>query len=249
MSGHSKWATIKHKKGAADAKRGRLFTKLIREITVAARMGGGDINANPRLRKAVSDAKAQQMPADTIQRAIKRGTGELDGASYEEVLYEGTGPGGILLLIEVVTDNRNRTVAELRKIFEKHNGSLGSSGTAAWAFDRKGVFQVDGATDEGKLMDVAVGAGADDYENTGEVWQVVTPVELFDTVAKALEADGITVLESGLEFLPKTKKPLVGRDAEVALNLTDALDDHDDVQNVFADLDVSDEEMARISGE
>ncbi|HQK20626.1 MAG TPA: YebC/PmpR family DNA-binding transcriptional regulator, partial [Polyangiaceae bacterium] len=156
MSGHSKWATIKHKKGAADAKRGRLFTKLIREITVAARMGGGDINANPRLRKAVSDAKAQQMPADTIQRAIKRGTGELDGASYEEVLYEGTGPGGILLLIEVVTDNRNRTVAELRKIFEKHNGSLGSSGTAAWAFDRKGVFQVDGATDEGKLMDVAV---------------------------------------------------------------------------------------------
>ncbi len=249
MSGHSKWATIKHKKGAADAKRGRIFTKLIREITVAARMGGGDVNSNPRLRKAVSDAKAQQMPADTIQRATKRGTGELEGASYEEVLYEGTGPGGTLFLVEGVTDNRNRTVAELRKIFEKHNGSLGSSGTAAWAFDRKGVFQIDGSIEEDKLMDIVVGAGADDYENTGEGWQVLTPVELFDAVTKALEAAGIAVQESGIEHLPKSKKALSGRDAEVALNLSDALDEHDDVQNVFADFDISDEEMARISAE
>jgi YebC/PmpR family DNA-binding regulatory protein len=249
MSGHSKWATIKHKKGAADAKRGRLFTKLIREITVAARMGGGDVNSNPRLRKAVSDAKAQQMPADTIQRATKRGTGELEGANYEEVLYEGTGPGGTLFLVEGVTDNRNRTVAELRKIFEKHNGTLGSSGTAAWAFDRKGVFQLDGSTEEDKLMDIVVGAGADDYENTGEGWQVLTPVELFDAVSKALEAAGIAVQESGIEHLPKAKKTIAGRDAEVALNLTDALDEHDDVQNVFADFDISDEEMARISSE
>jgi YebC/PmpR family DNA-binding regulatory protein len=249
MSGHSKWATIKHKKGAADAKRGRLFTKLIREITVAARMGGGDIANSPRLRKAVADAKGQQMPADTIQRAIKRGTGELEGANYEEVLYEGTGPGGTLVLIEGVTDNRNRTVAELRKILEKHNGALGSAGTATWAFDRKGVFQIDGAIEEDKLMDVAVGAGADDYERTSDGWQVLTPVELFDTVTKAFEAAGITVQESGLEYLPKVKKTIAGRDAEVVLNLTDALDDHDDVQNVFADFDISDEELARITGE
>ena len=249
MSGHSKWATIKHKKGAADAKRGRLFTKLIREITVAARMSGGDVNNNPRLRKAVSDAKGQQMPQDTIQRAIKRGTGELDGATYEEVLYEGTGPGGTLLLIEGVTDNRNRTVAELRKIFEKHNGSLGASGTAAWAFDRKGVFQVPGSVEEDQLMDVAIEAGADDYENMGDTWQVTSPVEAFDTVTKALEGASIEIQDSGLEYLPKAKKPIAGRDAEVVLNLTDALDDHDDVQNVFADFDISDEEMARISGE
>ena len=248
MSGHSKWATIKHKKGAADAKRGRVFTKLIREITVAARMGGGDANSNPRLRKAIGDAKAQQMPADTITRAVKRGTGELEGASYEEVLYEGTGPGGTLVLVEGVTDNRNRTVAELRKIFEKHNGALGSSGTAAWAFDRKGVFRFDGNVGEDVLMDVAVGAGADDYENTGEGWQVVVPVEAFDVVGKALEAASIAVVQSGIEYLPKNKKSIVGRDAEVVLNLTDALDDHDDVQNVFADFDISDDEMARISG-
>ncbi|MFW5741186.1 MAG: YebC/PmpR family DNA-binding transcriptional regulator [Myxococcota bacterium] len=249
MSGHSKWATIKHKKGAADAKRGRLFTKLIREITVSARMGGGDASNNPRLRKAVADAKGQQMPQDTIQRAIKRGTGELEGANYEEVLYEGTGPGGTLLLIEGVTDNRNRTVAELRKIFEKHNGSLGSSGTAAWAFDRKGVFQIPSSVGEDQLMDVAIEAGADDYENTGDAWQVTAPVEAFDAVTKAFESADIEIQQSGLEYLPKAKKPLAGRDAEVVLNLTDALDDHDDVQNVFADFDISDEEMARISGE
>ena len=249
MSGHSKWATIKHKKGAADAKRGRLFTKLIREITVASRMGGGDMDNNPRLRKAVSDAKGQQMPQDTIQRAVKRGTGELDGANYEEVLYEGTGPGGTLVLVEGVTDNRNRTVAELRKIFEKHNGSLGSSGTASWAFDRKGVFQIPSSVAEDQLMDVAIEAGADDYENNGENWQVTAPVEIFDALGKALEAASIEVEESGLEYLPKARKPIVGRDAEVLLNLVDALDDHDDVQNVFADFDISDEEMARISGE
>ena len=248
MSGHSKWATIKHKKGAADAKRGRVFTKLIREITVAARMGGGDGNANPRLRKAVADAKAQQMPADTITRAIKRGTGELEGASYEEVLYEGIGPGGTLLLVEAVTDNRNRTVAELRKIFEKHNGSLGSSGSAAWAFERKGVFRIDAATDESALMDIAIETGADDYELAGDSWQVLSPVEAFDAVTKALESAKVAIVESGLEYIPKNKKFVVGRDAEVVINMTDALDEHDDVQNVFADFDISDTEMARISG-
>jgi YebC/PmpR family DNA-binding regulatory protein len=250
MSGHSKWATIKHKKGALDAKRGKLFTKLIREITVAARMGGGDINGNPRLRKAVADAKGQQMPADTIQRAIKRGTGEIEGVSYEEVLYEGKGPGGTLFLVETMTDNRNRTVAELRKIFEKHNGSLGASGTAAWAFDRKGVIVLDkSASNEDQLMDVAVGAGAEDYTDAGDEWQITTPVEAFDATLKALEAAKVPTKEAKIEFVPKNRKQIAGRDAEVCLNLVDAIDEHDDVQNVFADFDISDEEMKRISGE
>ncbi len=182
MSGHSKWATIKHKKGALDAKRGKLFTKLIKEITVAARMGGGDPGGNPRLRKAVVDAKAQSMPNDTIHRAIKRGTGEIEGAAYEEITYEGTGPAGTLFLVEAMTDNRNRTVAEIRKIFEKHNGVLGSAGTAGWAFDRKGVISVGKETTEDQLMDVAVGAGAEDYQNAGEEWQLTTPPEALSTV-------------------------------------------------------------------
>ncbi len=250
MSGHSKWATIKHKKGALDAKRGKLFTKLIREITVAARMGGGDVNGNPRLRKAVADAKGQQMPADTIQRAIKRGTGEIEGVSYEEVLYEGKGPGGTLFLVETMTDNRNRTVAELRKLFEKHNGSLGASGTAAWAFDRKGVIVLDkSASNEDQLMDVAVGAGAEDYTDAGDEWQITTPVEAFDATLKALEAAKVPTKEAKIEFVPKNRKQIAGRDAEVCLNLVDAIDEHDDVQNVFADFDISDEEMKRISGE
>src|SRR4051812_32708175 len=171
MSGHSKWATIKHKKGALDAKRGKLFTKLIKELTVAARMGGGDLSGNPRLRKAVSDAKGQAMPNDTINRAVKRGTGELEGAAYEEVMYEGTGPGGTLFLAEGMTDNRNRTVAEIRKIFERHNGLLAGAGTAGWAFDRKGqISVVKTAADEDKIMEVAVGAGADDYADNGDDW-------------------------------------------------------------------------------
>lgn len=250
MSGHSKWATIKHKKGALDAKRGKLFTKLIREITVSSRMGGGDVTGNPRLRKAVADAKAQSMPGETITRAIKRGTGELEGINYEEVLYEGTGPGGTLFLVETMTDNRNRTVAELRKIFEKHNGSLGSSGTAAWAFDRKGTISLDRAkATEDQLMDVAVGAGADDYTDAGEEWVITTPVEVLDSTLKSLEAARIEVKESKIEFLPKNRKTVAGREAEVCLNLVDTVDEHDDVQNVFADFDISDDEMKRISGE
>lgn len=250
MSGHSKWATIKHKKGALDAKRGKLFTKLIKELTVAARMGGGDPNGNPRLRKAIADAKGQSMPNDTITRAVKRGTGEIEGAAYEEVLYEGTGPGGTLFLIEGMTDNRNRTVAEIRKIFEKHNGVLGGAGTAGWAFDRKGqITLAKAAANEEQLMDVAVGAGADDYTDLGEEWLVTTPPDALDAVQKALEATQIAVKESSLAYVPKTKKPISGREAEVCLNLVDAVDDHDDVQHVFADFDISDEEMARIAGE
>jgi YebC/PmpR family DNA-binding regulatory protein len=249
MSGHSKWATIKHKKGALDARRGKLFTKLIKELTVAARMGGGDVNGNARLRKAISDAKGQSMPGDTISRAVKRGTGEIEGASYEEVLYEGTGPGGTLFLVEGMTDNRNRTVAEIRKIFEKHNGVLGGASTAGWAFERKGLIQLPcSAATEDQLMEVAVGAGAEDYAAAGDEWQLTSPPDALNAVLEALEKAKITVAGSSIAYVPKTKKPLTGRDAEVALNLAETLDDHDDVQNVYADFDISDEEMAKHAG-
>jgi YebC/PmpR family DNA-binding regulatory protein len=250
MSGHSKWATIKRKKGAIDAARGRLFTKLIRELVTAARIGGSDIDANPRLRKAVNEAKGQAMPADTIKRAIQRGTGEIEGASYEEVLYEGTGPGGTLYMVEGMTDNRNRTVAELRKIFERNNGTLGSSGTAGWAFDHMGTITLDKSkVTEEKLMEAAVEAGADDYRDEGDIWTVYTPKEQLYEVVGSLEKAGLEIQESKIAFVPKTKKEVTGRDAEVCLNLADALDEHDDVQGVFADFDVSDEELARISGD
>src|SRR5580693_9905899 len=191
MSGHSKWATIKHKKGALDAKRGKLFTKLIKEITVAARMGGGDPGGNPRLRKAMADAKGQAMPNDTIKRAVQRGTGELEGANYEEIIYEGTGPGGTLFLVESLTDNRNRTVAEIRKIFEKHNGVLGAAGTAGWAFERKGLLTLGKEVTEDQLMEIAVAAGADDYADGGEEWQLTTPPDGLNIVLDALEKSGI----------------------------------------------------------
>jgi YebC/PmpR family DNA-binding regulatory protein len=248
MSGHSKWATIKHKKGALDAKRGKLFTKLIKEITVAARLGGGDAGGNARLRKALADAKAQSMPGDTIQRALKRGTGELEGVAYEEITYEGTGPSGTLFLVEAMTDNRNRTVAEIRKVFEKHNGVLGSAGAAGWAFDRKGLVTVGRNATEDQLMEVAVGAGAEDYQLAGDEWQLTTPPDALNIVVDALEKAGLKPKSSALAYLPKVKKPLAGRDAEVALNLAETLDDHDDVQNVYADFDVSEDELARIQG-
>lgn len=247
MSGHSKWATIKRKKGATDAKRGRIWTKIIREIQVAARMGGGDVNANPRLRKAVALAKSNAMNADNITKAIKRGTGELEGQSYEEALYEGTGSGGTLFIVETLSDNKNRTVAELRKIFEKAAGTLGTSGTAGWAFDKRGLITIARtAADEDKLMDLAVGAGADDYTDQGDTWLITTAPDQLDAVAKALEAASITPSEQKLGFVPKTKKEVVGRDAEMCVRLVDNLEDHDDVQNVYADFDISDEEAAKL---
>jgi YebC/PmpR family DNA-binding regulatory protein len=248
MSGHSKWATIKHKKGALDAKRGKLFTKLIKEITVAARMGGGDPGGNPRLRKAIADAKGQSMPNDTITRATKRGTGEIEGAAYEEILYEGTGPAGTLYLVEAMTDNRNRTVAEIRKIFEKHSGALGAAGTAGWAFDRKGVIALGNEVREDQLMEVAVGAGVEDYQAAGDEWQLTMPQEALSSVTEALEKASLKAKTSTMAFIPKIRKPLSGRDAQVALNLAEALDDHDDVQNVYADFDISDEELASLAG-
>lgn len=250
MSGHSKWATIKRKKGALDAARGKLFTKLIKEITVAARLGGGDVGGNPRLRKAVDEAKASHMTGDTITRAVKRGTGEIEGAAFEEVLYEGTGPSGTLFLVEGTTDNRNRSAAELRKIFEKHNGAMGGSGAAAWAFDRRGIVTVDRAkATEDQLMEVAVGSGADDYVDEGEVWTVYTPTDAVDRVSAALEQASVPVKSGKLGYVPKNRKEVKGRDAEVCLNLAEALDDHDDVATVYSDFDVSEEEFARISGE
>ncbi len=248
MSGHSKWATIKHKKGALDAKRGKLFTKLIKELNVAARMGGGDPGNNARLRKAISDAKGQSMPGDTIKNAIKRGTGEIEGQNIEEVLYEGTGPNGTLFLVEGATDNKNRTVAEIRKIFEKNNGNLGGAGVALWAFDKKGLITLDKpVATEDQLMEVAVAAGAEDYADDGEVWTLTTPPEALTIVLDSLEAAKIAVKASQLAFIPKNKKQVTGRDAEVLINLAEILDDHDDVQNVYADFDVSDEELAKIS--
>jgi YebC/PmpR family DNA-binding regulatory protein len=249
MSGHSKWATIKRKKGALDAKRGKLFTKLIKEVTVSARLGGGDPAGNPRLRKAIAEARGQAMPQDTIKRAIQRGTGEIEGAAYDEVLYEGTGPGGTLFLIEAMTDNKNRTVAEIRKVFEKNNGALGASGSAMWAFDRKGIILLakDAATED-QLMEIAVGAGADDYSDQGEEWQVLCGPSALEGVTKALEDAKIAVKSSSTSYVPKNKKVVTGRDAEVCLNLADSLDDHDDVQNVYSDFDVSEDDLARIAG-
>lgn len=247
MSGHSKWATIKRKKGATDAKRGRIWTKIIREIQVAARTGGGDPAGNPRLRKAVALAKANAMNADNITKAIKRGTGELEGQSYEEAVYEGTGAGGTLFIVETLSDNKNRTVAELRKIFEKAGATLGTSGTAGWAFDKKGLITIPrDSADEDKLMDLAVGAGADDYTDQGDSWLITTPADQLDVVGKALEAANIAPTESKLGFVPKNKKEVTGRDAELCVKLADTLDDHDDVQNVYADFDLSDEEAAKL---
>jgi len=249
MSGHSKWATIKRKKGATDAARGKVFTKLIREVVTAARIGGGDVDANPRLRKAVADCRAQQMPADNIKRAIQRGTGEIEGAQYDDVLYEGTGPGGTLFLVEGTTDNRNRSAAELRKIFEKGNGVMGGAGSAQWAFDRLGTITLEkSAVSEDQLMEAALSAGAEDYRDEGDVWVVYTPPNDVDTVAAALEAAKLPVASAKVSYVPKNKKQIAGRDAEVALGLVEALDDHDDVANVYSDFDISEEELAKLSG-
>jgi YebC/PmpR family DNA-binding regulatory protein len=238
MSGHSKWATIKRQKGANDAVRGKIFTKLAREITTSARMGGGDPDANARLRKAIADAKAQQMPGDNIKRAIQRGTGELEGVNLEEVIYEGTGAGGTLFIIEGMTDNRNRTAPELRRVFEKNGGQLGST----IVLDKEAVT-------EEKLMEVALEAGAEDYRDEGATWLVCMPVaDLFEVLA-VFEKAGVPIAESGLSYVPNNKKLVTGRDAELCLSLAEALDDHDDVQAVFFDFDVSEEELARMNAD
>jgi YebC/PmpR family DNA-binding regulatory protein len=245
MSGHSKWHTIKHKKGALDAKRGKIFTKLIKEITVAARTGGsGDIDSNARLRKAVNDAKAQNMPNDTIDRAIKRGTGELEGAQYDEVTYEGYGPGGVAVLVDAMTDNRNRTVAEVRHIFSKNGGNMGESGSVAWMFNKKGYIVVDkAAKSEDELFEIAIEAGADDMQDGGDVWEILTAPENFDAVQNAIKGAGVTPQASEISMIPQNYIRLEGTDAKQMLKLYDALDDNEDVQKVSANFDIDESEM------
>jgi YebC/PmpR family DNA-binding regulatory protein len=241
MSGHSKWASIKHKKGAADARRGKLFTKLIKEITTAAKLGGGDADGNPRLRKAIDDAKAANMPNDNIDRAIKKGTGELEGVTYEEVEYGGTGPAGVMVLIEAMTDNRNRTVSELRKIFSKHNGNLGETASVDWMFKQEGLIEVarDAATEDA-LMEAGMDAGIDDIRDTGEVWEVRTALASLYAVKEALEGAGIPIAKAELVRTPQSTVKLAGRDAEVFLRLCDAIEDHDDVQKLWDNSEIDD---------
>ncbi len=245
MSGHSKWHTIKHKKGALDAKRGKIFTKLIKEITVAARTGGtGDVDANARLRKAVTDAKAQNMPNDTIDRAIKRGTGELEGVNYEEITYEGYGIGGVAVLVETMTDNRNRTVAELRHLFSKNGGNLGEAGSVAWIFDKKGYIVVDkAAKPEEELFEIALEAGADDMQDEGDVYEIYASPENFEAVTDALKSAGIETQAAEVSMIPQNYIKLEGADAQKMLKLYEAIDDNDDVQKVYANFDIDESEM------
>jgi YebC/PmpR family DNA-binding regulatory protein len=248
MSGHSKWAGIKHKKAKVDAQRGRIFTKIIREITVAARVSGGDPGGNPRLRTAVQAAKAVNMPADNIERAIKKGTGELEGVTYEEITYEGYGPGGVAVLVEVLTDNKNRTVGEIRKIFSRHGGNLGESGCVAFLFEKKGYIQVDAAkVDEDKLMTIALDAGAEDLRGEESVFAVTAAPKDFEKVRDAIVKSGIQPISAEITKLPKSSVRLEGRPAEQMLRLMEELEEHDDVQHVYANFDIPEEIMAALT--
>ena len=248
MSGHSKWSSIKHKKAARDAKRGKVFTKLIKEITIAARLGGGDPGANPRLRTAIVTAKAQSMPNDNIDRAIKKGVGELGGGALEEISYEGYGPGGVAIIAEVFTDNRNRVVAELRHMLSRHGGNLGESGCVAWMFRKRGVITIEkGAAEEDKLIELALEAGADDVTSDADGYQVLTAPEHFSAVREALERAGIAIANAEIAKLPETTVKVSGHTAEQVLKLMEELEDHDDVQGVAANFEMDDEEMAQFS--
>jgi YebC/PmpR family DNA-binding regulatory protein len=248
MSGHSKWSTIKRKKGAVDAKRGRIFTKLIKEITIAAREGGGDPGGNPRLRTAILAGKAQNMPADNIDRAIKKGTGELEGVNYEELNYEGYGPGGVAILIETLTDNKNRTTSDVRHMLAKYGGNLGENGCVAWMFDKKGVLTYEpGTVDSDKLMEAALEAGAEDIKEYDESVEVITDPTEFHTVRDALIAAGLEPVESEISKIPQTMVPLEGKQAASMLKLMEGIEDLDDVQNVWANFDISQEEMERLA--
>jgi YebC/PmpR family DNA-binding regulatory protein len=244
MSGHSKWATIKHKKAATDARRGKVFTKLIREITIAARVGGSDPDSNPRLRTAVAAAKAENMPNENVTRAIQRGTGQLEGEQFEEVYFEGYGPGGVGMLVQVVTTNRNRVVSEIRHLLSKHGGNLAEAGSVGWMFHRKGQIVVPkGQTTEEKLMGIVLDAGAEDLRDDGSSWEVVTPPEAFETVRDALAAAGIKPATAELAMLPQNYVKLTGAAAQQMLKLVEALEDHDDVQHVYANFDIDEKEI------
>jgi YebC/PmpR family DNA-binding regulatory protein len=244
MSGHSKWHTIKHKKGAADAKRGKVFTRIIKELTVAARNGGGDPATNPRLRTIIAEAKSVNMPSDNIKKAIQRGTGELPGVSYEEITYEGYGPGGAAVIIETLTDNKNRTVGELRHLLEKYNGNLGSTNSVAWMFEKKGYIVVDKtAADEEKLLNSALEAGADDMRDDGESWEVLTDPSAFEAVRDAVKSLGIEPASAQVAMLPQNYIKLQGKVASQMIKLMDVLDEHDDVKQVWSNFDIEEKEI------
>jgi YebC/PmpR family DNA-binding regulatory protein len=250
MSGHSKWATIKHKKAATDARRGKIFTKLIRELTIAARAGGSDPDSNPRLRTAILTAKAENMPNDNIERAIQRGTGGLEGEQLEESIFEGYGPGGVGMLVQVVTSNRNRTVGEIRHAMSKHGGNLAESGAVGWMFHRKGdlVVPKEQANEE-KMMGIVLDAGAEDLRDDGSAWEVVTPPEAFDKVREALVAAGIKPASAEVSWLPQNYVKLTGAQAQQMLRLIEALEEHDDVQHVYANFDIDEKEIqAAVAG-
>jgi YebC/PmpR family DNA-binding regulatory protein len=252
MSGHSKWATIKRKKGATDAARGRLFTRLIKEITIAARSGGGNPEANPRLRLAIQTSKASNMPADNIKRAIQKGTGELPGVSYEEVMYEGYGPGGVAILVEVVTDNINRAVSEVRHIFSRNNGNMGTSGSVGWMFHKKGIITIARSGQktpltEDDLLGIILDAGADDLQSDDAEFIVTTTPHTFDAVKKAVEDKGITVENATLQMVPQNTVKVTGREAEQLMKLLEAFEEHDDVQNVYANFDIDEKELASLN--
>ena len=244
MSGHSKWHTIKHKKGAADAKRGKVFTRIIKELTVAARNGGGDVNMNPRLRTIVADAKAQNMPRENIERAIRRGTGEEPGVSYEDVMYEGYGPGGVAILIETLTDNKNRTVGEIRHMLGKHAGNLAAENSVAWMFTRKGQVVVEkGKVDEDKLLTAALDAGADDMNDDDSGWEIVSGPDKFEAVRDAVKALGVEPASAEVAMVPQNYIKLTGKEAQQMLKLMEAIEDHDDVQHVWANFDIEEKEI------
>ncbi|MBI4390144.1 MAG: YebC/PmpR family DNA-binding transcriptional regulator [Nitrospinae bacterium] len=247
MSGHSKWASIKHKKGAADAKRGKIFTKIIKEITVAARLGGGDPSGNARLRHVIAEAKQANMPQDNITRAIKKGTGELEGVTYDEITYEGYGPGGAAILVDVMTDNKNRTVGELRTLFSKNGGNMGESGCVAWMFDMKGLIVVNAAEkSEDELMELALEAGADDLQKVEGHYEITSAVENFEAVRKAMEDHKVAMESSSLTKLSKSATPVDEKHARSLLRLMELLEDHDDVQKVYSNFDIPEEVMAAI---
>jgi YebC/PmpR family DNA-binding regulatory protein len=244
MSGHSKWHTIKHKKGAADAKRGKVFTRIIKELTVAARNGGGDPGTNPRLRTIIADAKSVNMPADNIKKAIQRGTGELPGVTYEEITYEGYGPGGAALIIECMTDNKNRTVGEVRHLLEKYNGNLGASGSVAWMFSKKGYIVIDkAAADEEKLLSAVLDAGGDDLRDDGESWEVLSEPAAFEGVRDAVKALGVEPASAQVAMLPQNYVKLQGKEASQMVRLMEAIEDHDDVQHVWSNFDIEEKEI------
>jgi YebC/PmpR family DNA-binding regulatory protein len=248
MSGHSKWATIKHKKGALDAKRGKIFTRVIKEITMAAKSGGGDPEGNPRLRTAIALAKAENMPQDNIKRAIQRGTGELEGVNYEEITFEGYGPGGVALLVEVTTDNRNRTVSEIRHSFGKNGGNMGEAGSVAWMFHKKGQIVVPkAAAKEDDLMSIVLESGGDDLNDDGDNWEILTAPNAFEGVLEALKKANIEVVHSAIGMVPQNYIKLEGPAANQMIRLLEAIEDQDDVQNVYSNFDVDQKQLEEVA--